>query len=68
MRVTLLHNPKAGDGVAAEPFSETNSRLEQFAASFRRQIWPRKKPKARRPGKIEITVKPSALVILQPAR
>src|SRR5262249_14801514 len=38
-----------------------NSRLH-----FDGKIWPRRKPKARRPGKIEITVKPSALVILQP--
>ena len=29
--------------------------------------WPRKNEKAKRPNKIEITVKPSALVILQPA-
>jgi diacylglycerol kinase (ATP) len=30
--------------------------------------WPRKKEKTKSPTKIEITVKPSALVILQPAR
>jgi diacylglycerol kinase family enzyme len=29
--------------------------------------WPRKKQKVKSPGEIEITVKPSALVILQPA-
>jgi len=32
------------------------------------KLWPSKKQKPKSPAKIEITVKPSALVILQPAR
>jgi diacylglycerol kinase family enzyme len=34
---------------------------------FDDKVWPRKKQKAKSPSDIEITVKPSALVILQPA-
>jgi hypothetical protein len=34
---------------------------------FDSKVWPRKKQKAKRPSAIEITVRPSALVILQPA-
>jgi diacylglycerol kinase family enzyme len=34
---------------------------------FDSKVWPRKKQKAKSPRTIEITVKPSALVILQPA-
>jgi diacylglycerol kinase (ATP) len=34
---------------------------------FDSKVWPRKKQKAKSPSTIEITVKPSALVILQPA-
>lgn len=34
---------------------------------FDSKVWPRKKQKAKSPSTIEIAVKPSALVILQPA-
>ncbi len=34
---------------------------------FDSKVWPRKKQKAKSPSTIEITVRPSALVILQPA-
>jgi hypothetical protein len=35
---------------------------------FDSKVWPRKNEKAKSPSDIEITVKPSALVILQPER
>jgi hypothetical protein len=34
---------------------------------FDDKIWPRKGQRARNPSEVEITVKPSALIILQPA-
>jgi hypothetical protein len=41
---------------------------ENSTLHFDSKVWPRKNEKAKRPNKIEITVKPSALVILQPER
>jgi len=41
---------------------------ENSTLHFDDKLWPRKKQKAISPGEIEITVKPSALVILQPGR
>jgi len=41
---------------------------ENSTLHFDDKLWPRKKQKAISPSEIEITVKPSALVILQPGR
>jgi hypothetical protein len=41
---------------------------ENSTLHFDSKVWPRKREKAKRPSDIEITVKPSALVILQPRR
>jgi len=41
---------------------------ENSTLHFDDKLWTRKKQKAISPGEIEITVKPSALVILQPGR
>jgi diacylglycerol kinase (ATP) len=41
---------------------------ENSTLHFDGKLWPRKNQKMKSPSEIEITVKPSALVILQPAR
>ena len=41
---------------------------ENSTLHFDSKVWPRKRQKAKRPSDIEITVKPSALLILQPRR
>ena len=49
-------------------FRELKIVWENSMLHFDDKVWPRKKQKAKSPSDIEITVKPSALVILQPAR
>jgi len=49
-------------------FRELKIGWENSMLHFDDKVWPRKKQKAKSPSDIEITVKPSALVILQPAR
>src|SRR5436190_23059494 len=41
---------------------------ENSMPHFDDKVWPRKKQKAKSPSDIEITAKPTALVILQPTR
>jgi hypothetical protein len=48
-------------------FRELKIIWENSTLHFDDKVWPRKK-KAKSPSDIEITVKPSGLVILQPAR
>jgi diacylglycerol kinase family enzyme len=49
-------------------FRELNIVWENSTLHFDDKVWPRKNEKAKSPSDIEITVKPSALVILQPGR
>jgi diacylglycerol kinase family enzyme len=48
-------------------FRESKIGWENSTVHFDDEVWPRKKQKAKSLSDIEITVKPSALVILQPA-
>ena len=49
-------------------FRELKIVWENSMLHFDDKVWPRKKQKAKSPSDIEITVKPSALVILQHAK
>jgi diacylglycerol kinase family enzyme len=49
-------------------FRNLNIVWENSTLHFDGKVWPRKNKKAKTPSDIEITVKPSALVILQPGR
>ncbi|MFZ0918221.1 MAG: hypothetical protein WAN04_15115, partial [Candidatus Udaeobacter sp.] len=49
-------------------FRKLNIVWENSTLHFDDKVWPRKSEKAKSPSDIEITVKPSALVILQPGR
>ena len=49
-------------------FRKLNIVCENATLHFDSKVWPRKNEKAKSPSDIEITVKPSALVILQPGR
>src|SRR6266567_1543920 len=49
-------------------FRKLNIVWENSTLHFDDKVWPRKNKKAKTPSDIEITVKPSALVILQPGR
>ena len=49
-------------------FRKLNIVWENSTLHFDDKVWPRKNEKAKSPSDIEITVKPSALVILQPGR
>jgi hypothetical protein len=48
-------------------FRKLNIICENATLHFDSKVWPRKKQKAKSASTIEITVRPSALVILQPA-
>ena len=49
-------------------FRKLNIVWENSTLHFDDKVWPRKNKKAKTPSDIEITVEPSALVILQPGR
>jgi len=49
-------------------FRELKIVWEKSTIHFDDELWPDKKEKTKGPSKIEITVKPSALIILQPAK
>jgi diacylglycerol kinase family enzyme len=49
-------------------FRKLNIVWDNSTLHFDGKVWPRKNKKAKTPSDIEITVKPSALVILQPGR
>ena len=49
-------------------FRKLNIVWENSTLHFDDKVWPRKNKKAKTPSDIEIMVKPSALVILQPGR
>jgi hypothetical protein len=47
-------------------FRELRIKWKKSTIRFDDEVWPKKKDKPESPAEIKITVKPSALVILQP--
>jgi hypothetical protein len=69
MRSILIHNPKAGRGSRQALQERIDGSFGRRRASRDLSIdQGRKKDRAKGPSNIEITVKPSALVIPQPGR
>jgi diacylglycerol kinase family enzyme len=62
-----LAGRKAKFPLSLRRFRESKILWENSTLHFDDKVWPDKKQKVKNPSDIEITVKPSALVILQPA-